>query len=317
MPVSPRVSAIVTTYNRPGQVGRAVASALAQSVRDIEVIVVLDGPDRATLAALEPMSDPRLRIHTRPSRGGQPAAINSGVRLASGVWTALLDDDDEWLPEKLEMQLRVAESSAIPSPVVGCHFWARSDEGEVLWPRRAPRHGEPVGDYLFCRSRLAFGEGVLPTSVLFAPTRLFLSVPMDEDLPRHCDLDWLIRVDAQPDVALHMPEKPAPLAIWHLAGHDRMSKAHDWRFSYEWIARCRSLLTPRAYAGFLLTWASFSARSEGDLRAVPILLQEAVRRGRPGARDLAVYAAVWCLPMNARSRWSRSIAKLIDRGGSE
>jgi glycosyltransferase involved in cell wall biosynthesis len=286
-------------------------------MRDIEVIVVLDGPDPATLAALESMNDPRLRIHIRPERGGQPAAINSGVRLARGVWTALLDDDDEWLPEKLETQLRVAESSAISAPVVGCHFWARSDEGDVLWPRRGPRQGEPVGEYLFCRSRLTFGEGVLPTSVLFAPTHLFHSVPMDEDLPRHCDLDWLLRVDARPDVALHMPAQPAPLAIWHLAGHDRMSKAHDWRFSYEWIARCRPIVTPRAYAGFLLTWVSFSARSEGDLRALPILLKEAMRRGRPGARDLAVYAAVWCLPMTVRAQWSTSIAKLMDRGGSE
>jgi len=177
MPVSPRVSVIVTTFNRPRQVREAVASALAQSMRDIEVIVVLDGPDPATLAAVEPINDPRLRIHIRPNRGGQPAAINSGVRLARGEWTALLDDDDEWLPEKLETQLRVAESSGISSPVVGCHFWARSDEGDVLWPRRGPRHGEPVGEYLFCRSRLTFGEGVLPTSVLFAPTRLFQSVP--------------------------------------------------------------------------------------------------------------------------------------------
>ena len=141
------------------------------------------------------------------------------------------------------------------------------------------------GGVPLCRSRLTFGEGVLPTSVLFAPTSLFQCVPMDEDLPRHCDLDWLIRVDAQPDVALHMPEERTPLAIWHLAGHDRMSKAHDWRFSYDWIARCRPMVTPRAYAGFLLTWASFSARSQGDFRAVPLLLKEAVRHGRPGARD--------------------------------
>jgi hypothetical protein len=158
---------------------------------------------------------------------------------------------------------------------------------------------------------------VLPTSVLFAPTRLFQCVPMDEDLPRHCDLDWLIRVDARHDVSLQMPDERTPLAVWHLTGHDRMSKAHDWRFSYEWMTRSRSIVTPRAYAGFLLTWVSFSARSQGDLRAVPILLAEAVRRGRPGARDLAVYATVWCLPMSIRARLSTSIARLMERGGVE
>jgi glycosyltransferase involved in cell wall biosynthesis len=86
---SPRVSVIVTTFNRPRQVRDAIFSALRQSIRDIEVIVVLDGPDPATLAAIEAISDPRLRTHVRRDRGGQPAAINSGVQLARSELTAL------------------------------------------------------------------------------------------------------------------------------------------------------------------------------------------------------------------------------------
>ena len=307
MPV-PIVSVIITTHARPHLVCRAVLSALAQSLQDIEVIVVLDGPDPATLTSLQSIKDERLRICVRDARGGQAAAINSGVQLAQGAWTALLDDDDEWLPGKLMTQLRIAESSAFVSPVVGCHFLARSDNIDELWPTRTPQREECVCDYLFCRSQLAFGEGILPTSMLFAATELFRLVPLDEKLPNHCDLDWLLRVDQRPEVGLEMPASRVPLAIWHLEGSDRVSKTGDWRFSRQWILQSRQLVSRRAYSGFLLTWASFSARSQGDWGAVLPLLQEAFRYGRPGIMQLAVYAAVWCLPPGLRARWSRSMA---------
>ena len=232
--MNPCVSVIITTHSRPQQVCQAVSSALAQSLQNIEVIVVLDGTDPATLTALESISDPRLRTHTRDTCGGQAAAINSGIQIARGKWAALLDDDDEWLPNKLEVQLQTAESSDCTRPVVGCYFLAREDSGDALWPRRAPRSNEATGDYLFCRSHLAFGEGILPTSMFFAPTELFRHVPMAENLPRHCDLDWLIRVDQRPDVMLEMPVEQAPLAVWHQQGHDRLSRVHDWRYSYRW-----------------------------------------------------------------------------------
>jgi glycosyltransferase involved in cell wall biosynthesis len=305
---APRVSVIITTYARPHQVRQAVLSALAQSLQDIEVIVVLDGPDPATLTGLQSIKDERLRIHVKDARGGQPAAINNGVQLAQGAWTALLDDDDEWLPEKLATQLRIAESSTCASPVIGCHFLARSDTVDELWPLRSPRRAERVCDYLFCRSQLAFGEGILPTSMFFAATELFRLVPMDEKLKKHCDLDWLLRVDQRPEVGLEMPANRVPLAIWHLEGSDRLSQIGDWRFSRQWIFQSRDVVTRRAYSGFLLTWVSISARAQGDWGAILPLLQEAFRHGRPGVMELAVYAAVWCLPLKLRAHCSRSMA---------
>src|SRR5688500_15160219 len=102
--VSPRVSAIITTCARPHLVGRAVHSALGQTLGHIEVVVVVDGPDAATERVLGGIDDARLRVYVRPERGGQGVAINTGVAVALGEWTALLDDDDEWLPGKLERQ---------------------------------------------------------------------------------------------------------------------------------------------------------------------------------------------------------------------
>jgi glycosyltransferase involved in cell wall biosynthesis len=307
MPPTPRVSVILPTHARPHLVCRALESALAQSLAEIEVIVVVDGRDPRTLAVLREVGDRRVRVHVEETAGGQPAAINHGIRLARAPWCALLDDDDEWLPGKLAAQLAAAEASPHASPVVVCRFLARSASGDRLWPGRAPRAGERTGDYLFCRTRASFGEGVLPTSLFFAPTALFRRVPLDATLPKHCDLDWLVRVDAEPDTGLELPASPEPLAVWHQEGADRISHHHDWRFSTRWIGSMRPFVTPRAYAGFLLTWASYSARAQREPGAFVALLRDAFRHGRPSALEVAVHAAVWCLPGGLRERWSAAL----------
>ena len=308
--MSPRVSAIITTCARPHLVGRAVRSALGQTLGGIEVVVVVDGPDAATQRALTNIDDPRLRVCVRPERGGQGAAINTGVAVALGEWAALLDDDDEWLPEKLERQLSAAESSTARNPVVGCRFVARSEAGDTVWPRRAPARGEPLCEYLFCRRSLAFGEGILPTSVIFARTELFRTVPLTEHLRRHCDLDWLIRADRRDDVMVEIPTGDAPLAVWDIQqDRQRLSNAHDWRYSYEWMEGAREAVTPRAYAGFLLTWVSFSARCQRDQGAFAFLAREALNRGRPSIIELAVHFAIWMVPMTLREKLSRAFAQ--------
>lgn len=311
--MTPRVSVVLTTFARAHLVANAVASVLAQTLRDLELIVVLDGPDGETERVLRALEDPRVRVHVRERRGGQGAAMNTGVALSRAPWTAFLDDDDEWMPEKLAVQLHAAESSVSPEPVIGSRFLARSESGDVIWPLRPPRPDERVCEYLFCRSRLAFGEGILPTSVLFAPTGLLRREPMSEDLVKHCDLDWLCRVDRLDRTSIELPFGAGSLAIWQRqGGRARLSNHHDWRFSYEWITRLRGrepeAVTARAYAGFLLTWASVSARAQRDVAALPFLLKEALRHGRPGARELLAFAAVWGLPLDFRARVSQAMA---------
>lgn len=302
----PVVSAIITTCGRPHLLTRAIQSVLSQTLHELEVIIVVDGPDTATLDTIAAIHDDRLRVHVQETRGGQSVAINTGVTLVRSPWIALLDDDDEWMPEKLATQLASANANGVES-VVGCRFVARSELGDACWPLRLPKANERVGDYLFCRSRMAFGEGVLPTSVLFAPSSLFRLHPMNETMSKHCDLDWLIRVDAT-GVRCIVPNTPEPLAIWNMqTGRDRMSNMHDWRFSCKWIARVRQLVTDRAYAGFLLTWASVSAREQADYSAASFLLREAFRAGRPGLRELLIYCAVWTVPAGLRKRISHTL----------
>ena len=79
MSSSPGVSVVIPTRSRPHLVTRAVRSALAQSINDIEVVVVMDGPDPETRTALAGVADRRLRVIELPEPGGAPNARNVGV----------------------------------------------------------------------------------------------------------------------------------------------------------------------------------------------------------------------------------------------
>ena len=94
----PRVSVVILTRNRPQMVLRAVSDALAQTLRDLEVIVVIDGPDEATATALAGVNDRRLRVVQHDRNRGISAARNTGFYEACGDYVALQDDDDEWQP---------------------------------------------------------------------------------------------------------------------------------------------------------------------------------------------------------------------------
>lgn len=100
------VSVIIPAYNAAAFIVETVNSALNQTHRDLEIIVVDDGSKDGTLAALEQFGS-RIRVHQQPN-GGVARARNTGVGLATGEWIAFLDADDLWLPEKIERQLALA-----------------------------------------------------------------------------------------------------------------------------------------------------------------------------------------------------------------
>src|SRR5260370_12535343 len=110
------VSTVIPTRGRPELLLRAVRSVLAQTLREIEAVIVIDGDDPATERALEELvrEDGRVRVIALATSVGGSDARNRGVDAASGEWVAFLDDDDEWLPGKLQAQLEAVTSSTAP-----------------------------------------------------------------------------------------------------------------------------------------------------------------------------------------------------------
>ena len=128
----PLVSAVIPTHKRAVTLPRALQSALAQTYRKMEVVVVIDGPDAETKRALKQINDPRVRIVQLESNVGGGGARNAGVSAARGEWIAFLDDDDEWLPEKIERQIALLTSVSCDDPIVSCRFIAHARAGEHI-----------------------------------------------------------------------------------------------------------------------------------------------------------------------------------------
>ena len=309
--MTPLVSAVVPTLGRPGHVVAAVRSALAQTVAEIEVVVVMDGPDAPTSAALAAIDDGRVRVVELPARGGPGAARNAGVAEARGEWVAFLDDDDLWEPRKLELQLDAARAAGGASPIVATREWTRGDGGHEVWPRRLPDPGEDVGDYLLARRGLFWGEGSIDTSTWLVPRGLAERVRFREDLAKHEDWDWLVRAARDAGAVVTFVPGP-PLAIRSVDdGRPRASRALDWRLGLAHLRECRErgLISRRAHAAFLLTVLSAEAAEQRDLHALWQLPWEAARRGRPRFKHLLVCAGNFALPRTLRARLRRLLSR--------
>jgi glycosyltransferase involved in cell wall biosynthesis len=101
------VSIIIPTYNRSALVGRAIRSALAAASPGDEILVIDDGSSDDTAEVLRPFGD-AIRCY-RIENSGPGAARNVGIRMARHPLVAFLDSDDEWMPDKLELQRKVMQ----------------------------------------------------------------------------------------------------------------------------------------------------------------------------------------------------------------
>ncbi|KRB86219.1 hypothetical protein ASE00_05680 [Sphingomonas sp. Root710] len=108
----PLVSVIVACFNAAAYLRAAVSSALDQSLREIEVIIVDDGSTDGSQAIAKELAatDHRVRLYRMDSNGGPAAARNRGFDLAQGRFVAILDSDDLYHPERLKRLVAVCDA---------------------------------------------------------------------------------------------------------------------------------------------------------------------------------------------------------------
>lgn len=108
------VSVVLPTFNRANTLGKAIQSVLSQTYENLELIVVDDGSTDNTEEVVRSFSDRRIRYISLGRNKGAGVARNTGIDVARGEYIACQDDDSEWLPEKLEKQIKAFEK-ALPN----------------------------------------------------------------------------------------------------------------------------------------------------------------------------------------------------------
>ena len=306
----PLVTAVIPTRGRPELLAGAIRSALRQTWLNLEVVVVVDGPDAATAEYLESQMDPRLRVVFLAEQRGGSEARNTGIRAARGEWIALLDDDDEWLPEKTERQMRAAHAMPDWFPVVSCRLIAQSTATSRVLPFAAYEAPQPIADFLFCRRGLRDPGGVIQTSTLLAPRELLMAVPFQEGLPIHQDWDWLIRVASYKGVGFSMVRQP--LCLWRTGDHHpSVGRNPLWKTSLEWIRASRSLVSPRAFSWFIAVQCAWRAQaSHAGLRARLALLRAFLVEGEPELRSFLCFLIFAFIPAGVRRTMRRGLMKM-------
>jgi glycosyltransferase involved in cell wall biosynthesis len=308
---SPVVSVVIPTRNRLPLLKRAVASARDQTFTNLEIIVVIDGPDNETEAFLRSLGEERLVVVALQETVGGSDARNAGVVAARGKWIAFLDDDDEWLKDKIARQVEVAEELGDEWSVIACKVIGRYPKKDYIWPRRTPTPGEPLCEYLFNRQSLFRGEGQLQTSMLLVSRAMMLRLPFSSGLKKHQDTDWYIRAAAFPGCRILFVERP--LAIWYLGeARESIVRSFDWERSWRWLLSVESLLTRRAFAGFIATQLIGEATAQGRAyQAAPFLLRQMFSKGRPRTMDCVLFVGNSLFKPSLRGRLRRLLGPQV------
>ena len=234
------ISVIIPTYNRKNTLPRAVESVLNQTHKPIEIIVVDDGSTDGTKEWFSEMYP--LVHYIYQVNSGVSSARNTGINSARGDWIALLDSDDEWLPDKLELQVKLLQNNA---ELRFCHtneIWIRNGV-RINQMKKHQKYGGNIFNKCLDICRISPSSSLFHTSVI-KDVGLF-----DESLDVCEDYDLWLRITAKyPVLFLDQP------LIKKFGGHtDQLSRVFGGIEQY----RIRSL--EKILTSISLTGSQFEA----------------------------------------------------------
>lgn len=212
----PTVSVIIPAYGRPDFLSISIDSALQQTLKPCEIIVV-DDCSPADLSPIVKQYGSAIRYDRLTRNRGANGARNHGVGLAVGELVAFLDDDDIWFPDKLERQVALLTSR--PGAEACLCGWKKQDKPG----NRKHRQETRVHQVTEVRPDLLFrGNVFCGMSGLVARREVLLSEPFDEDLPNGQDWDMYIRLSKRTPIAY----VPAALFMYRFGIHESISLAN-------------------------------------------------------------------------------------------
>ena len=300
------VSVVIPTHDRPKLLLRAIGSVLSQTYQEIEVIVVVDRPEQDTVSAVQSVDDPRVKLIINPYSCTAAGARNAGADRATSEWIAFLDDDDEWLPNKLEKQIAFASGRA--PALVSCLSRIVTPTATYIWPRVIYDNHTPLDEYLFVRRSLFGGFPIIQTSSYLLPRQLFDKVRFDEECP-HDDWGFLLHLSKQVGARIETVPEALVVLYFEEGRPSYTSRTSSWSRSLRWLDSIKPIVSRRAYSGFCLGVVGSRAAQERAYRAFPELLYRAFRNGSPGPLQVLPFLAYWLTTQQSQSQLRASVRR--------
>ena len=190
--MKPLISVIIPTYNRAILLERAIISAISQTYKNIEIIVIDDGSRDGTKRVISDLKKrcPDIRYFYEKNSGGPSKPRNKGIIESKGQYIAFLDDDDEWLPRKLEEQMNLFfRSNSSKLGFVGCYGYVISKNKKRIEKTKTSNS--------FFKDMLRKNRILTPTSIL-VKREVFNKVGVfDEKLRLWEDWEMWIRISKE------------------------------------------------------------------------------------------------------------------------
>jgi glycosyltransferase involved in cell wall biosynthesis len=279
------VSVVIPTLGR-ASLRRAVQSALVQTEPVAQIVVVAD-----TDGPLDIPDDERITLVRNTFAVGPATSRQRGIDASIGSVIALLDDDDEWHPDKVRRQL-AAVADAGPHWIASCRIAvAGPGERRRVWPRRLIGPRDDVGEYLFEFTDLRHGGRVLQTSTLCFPAELACAVRWDAHAGSvHDEPSWILAV-ARRFADLRVVQLPDVLSTYHV-GHPSASRHTDDQTDryIDWGLRYLDGESARVRGDYLCSSPVSAAVAAGSLPGIRRAVVAGLRHGRPGAPALGFAA---------------------------
>lgn len=182
------VSVIIPTYNREKTIIRAINSVLNQSYKNLEVIVVDDNSSDSTISLINKIDDKRLKIVKLKKNSGACKARNVGIENANGSIIAFQDSDDEWLEDKIKIQLDYLKENNYD--MVFCSLYLIDGSKRKVVPSKKfifPNNSKDITKSLLI-------DNYISTQTIVAKKEVFNNIRFDEKFPRFQDWDLVIEI---------------------------------------------------------------------------------------------------------------------------
>ena len=193
-----KVSVVIPVQDREGKIIRSVKSALNQTYKNIEVIVVDDGSKDRTYQIASSIKDKRVRVIALENRYGVSKARNVGIKKSEGEFIAFLDSDDEWVKDKIEKQISYIRDYKRRIDIVDCDWYVIDEKNNVELTKR---QDGPTSE----KKLLAFKHICSPPTVVARRNALKEVGAFDENISTAEDADLWVRLSQKYEFG-HVPE---------------------------------------------------------------------------------------------------------------